>query len=358
MLKTDFSHFMSDEHPLAALILGGSYGTRLRPLTFTKPKCVVEFCNRPLLEKLLDALVAVGVTKIVIATAVPKHDIEKFMDTYSQSHSGVNLILSLETERLGTAGPIAFAKEHLAGHRFFMLNVDVLSTFPFNELLAYHRMKGGEGTIMSYEVSDASTYGIVLSDESGRILNFVEKPQHLNKSGAINTGQYIFEPSIIDKIKPVPTSLEREIFPKMAAEGRLYVMPLQGYWLNVATPTGFLHASSVVLGGKAVLIDESATIGSQCVIGQNVIIGKNVRIGSSCYLNNVVIFEGAVIGSGVCIDTCIIGWRSKIGNWARLAEMCVLGADVTVKDKMVLNGVTVCPHRVIDHCYYQPDKVI
>ena len=346
------------DFPLAALILGGSYGTRLRPLTFTKPKCVVEFCNRPLLEKLLDALLSVGVTKIVIATAVPEHDIQSFMEGYSKSHEGVNLILSLEKERLGTAGPIAFAKEHLAGHRFFMLNVDVLSTFPFTELLAYHRAKGGEGTIMSYEVCDPTQYGIVLSDENGKILNFVEKPQHLSNCRAINTGQYIFEPSVIDRIKPVPTSLEREIFPKMAAEGQLYVMPLQGYWLNVSTPENFLQASSVVLGGKAVLIDESASIGNHCVIGQNVIIGKNVRIGSSCYLNNVVIFDGAVIGSGVCIDTCIIGWRSKIGNWARLAQMCVLGEDVTVKDKMVLNGVIVCPHRIIDHCYYSPDKVI
>ena len=77
--------------------------------------------------------------------------------------------------------------------------------------------KGGEGTIMSWDVEDPSRFGVILSDEDGCITSFVEKPQTF-VGRSINAGHYIFEPTIIDRIKPVPTSIEREIFPKMAAE--------------------------------------------------------------------------------------------------------------------------------------------
>lgn len=350
--------FMSSDLPLAALVLVGGYGTRLRPLTFTRSKPLVEFCNKPMVEYMLDALVKVGVKKIILALSEMQNDLREYIDQYQSKNSDVQIIPSIETEPLGTAGPIALAKEHLTGHRFFMLNSDVISRYPFAELLEFHLKKGGEGTIMSWDVEDPSRFGVILSDEDGCISSFVEKPQTF-VGRSINAGHYIFEPSIIDRIKPVPTSIEREIFPKMAAERQLYVLPLQGFWMDIGTPSAFVDCIPIFLDTpKKVLIDSTATIGEDCVIGPNVCIGKNVKIEPGCCIQNSVIMEGTTIGRGTLIQDSIVGWHGKIGSWVHVNSLCVFGDDVTVRDKCVLNGVIVCPHRVVDKSYYQPDKII
>jgi mannose-1-phosphate guanylyltransferase len=136
-------------------------------------------------------------------------DLQEFVKKYQEKNRSVEVIPSIETTPLGTAGPIALASEHLAGHRFFMVNSDVLSRYPFAELMAFHKEKGGEGTIMSWDVEDPSRFGVILSDANGRISSFVEKPTTF-VGRSINAGHYIFEPSVISRVKPVLTSIERE----------------------------------------------------------------------------------------------------------------------------------------------------
>src|SRR3990167_7750585 len=125
---------------------------------------------------------------------------------------------------MGTAGPLALAKEHLGvdGSPFFVLNADVTCTFPFKELLAFHHKHGKEGTIMVTKVEEPSRYGVVVYDEgNGKISRFVEKPAQF-VGNRINAGIYLFNPGILSRIELRPTSIEREVFPVMAAQGQLY----------------------------------------------------------------------------------------------------------------------------------------
>jgi mannose-1-phosphate guanylyltransferase len=106
-------------------------------------------------------------------------------------------------------------------------------------MVEYHKAHGGEGTIMVTEVEDPSKYGVVVAQDNGCIDKFVEKPQ-VFISNKINAGLYLFNINIIDRIEDRPTSIEREIFPKMASEKSIYQMVLPGYWMDIGQPKDYL----------------------------------------------------------------------------------------------------------------------
>lgn len=225
---------------LRALILVGGYGTRLRPLTLSRPKPLVEFANKPMLLHQMEALVQAGVTQVILAVSYRAEEMEEELKEEAKK-LGVKLIFSHEKEPLGTAGPLALAKEILDidDEPFFVLNSDIICDFPFKELVAFHKHHGKEGTIVVTKVEEPSKYGVVLYGEQGKIESFIEKPQEF-VSNKINAGMYILSPSVLRRIQLRPTSIEKEVFPDMAREGQLYAMELQGFWMDVGQPKDFL----------------------------------------------------------------------------------------------------------------------
>lgn len=208
---------------------------------------------------------------------------------------------------------------------------------------------------MSWNVEDPSRFGVILSDANGKILSFVEKPQTDVGSRAINAGHYIFNPSVIDRIQPVNTSIERKIFPEMASEGQLYVLPLQGFWLDIGTPSSFIEGISLFTKTPDhTLIDQSASIGAGTKIGPNVVIGPNVTIGTNSILKDCVIFQGSKIGNNVEIQNSIVGWYNKIGNQVKLTNLVVTGLDVSIGEGLHLDNSFVCPHKTITKVERQP----
>ncbi|KAF2894657.1 hypothetical protein ILUMI_11518 [Ignelater luminosus] len=161
---------------MKALILVGGYGTRLRPLTLTHPKPLVEFANKPILIHQIEALVEVGVTQVILAVSYRAEQMEKELSAAAEK-LGVNLIFSHETEPLGTAGPIALAKDYLSdsSESFFVLNSDIICEFPFEDLIKFHNKHNKEGTIVVTKVEEPSKYGVIVSDENNCIIKFVEK---------------------------------------------------------------------------------------------------------------------------------------------------------------------------------------
>jgi mannose-1-phosphate guanylyltransferase len=107
-----------------------------------------------------------------------------------------------------------------------------------------------------------------------------------------------------------------------------------------------------------VLVDETAEVGEGCAIGPNVVIGPGVKIGRACCLKNAVVMAGAVIGVGTLIIDSIVGWRGKIGRWVTLSSHTLLGEDVTVKDRLVLVGTAVLPHKSVERSYFEPNIII
>jgi len=347
---------------MKALILVGGFGTRLRPLTLSVPKPIVEFGNKPSIIHQIEALVKIGVTEVVLAVNYQPELMNACMQQWEKK-LGVKITYSRETTPLGTAGPLALARDVLLdGDPFFVLNSDVICPFPFADMLAFHKSHGKEGTILVTKVDEPSKYGVVVSTEQGKIEKFVEKPK-IFVGNKINAGIYVFNPSILDRIQPKPTSIEKEIFPVMAQEGDLYSFVLEGFWMDVGQPKDFLSGQKLYLdyleetksgelasgpGIKGpVLIDPSAKIGKGCIIGPHVSIGPNVKIEDGARLKNSVILDGVTVGANSWISDSIIGWQSTIGKWVRIQNISVLGQDVQVSDELFVNGGTILPHKAI-----------
>lgn len=171
-----------------ALILVGGYGTRLRPLTLSRPKPLVEFSNKPILMHQIEALVEAGVKQVILAVSYRAEQMEMQLKSETEK-LGVELLFSHEKEPLGTAGPLALANDLLSSsdEPFFVLNSDIICDFPFRELEKFHRKHGHEGTIVVTKVEEPSKYGVVLYNDVGRIQDFIEKPQEFI-SNKINAG--------------------------------------------------------------------------------------------------------------------------------------------------------------------------
>jgi mannose-1-phosphate guanylyltransferase len=273
-------------------------------------------------------------------------------------------------EPLGTAGPIALARSLLDdGQPFFVMNSDIICAFPLEDLLNFHKAHGKEGSIMITKVDEPSKYGVGVTESDGKIVSFVEKPKEF-VSNRINAGIYLFSPSIFDRIEAKPTSIEKEIFPKMAAELQLYAFDLPGFWMDIGQPKDFqtgvglyldhlkkidpgqLRTGPGIIGN--VLTDESVKIGQGCVLGPNVSIGKNCTIEDGARIVDTTILEGVTVRSNSLIKSSIIGWHSSIGRWARLENTCVLGQDVHVDNEVHINGGKVLPHKSISENIREP----
>lgn len=385
--------------PMKALILVGGFGTRLRPLTFTKPKPLVEFCNMAIVLHQIEAMVAVGVDEVVLAVNYKPDAMMKALEGMVAKY-GITVRCSLETEPLGTAGPLALARKHLddgTNSPFFVFNSDVICRYPLAELVTFHKAHGGEGTLVVTRVEDPSKYGVVVSKENGQIERFVEKPKKF-VGDCINAGMYIFNPTVLDRIQPKPTSIEREIFPVMAAENKLFSMVLPGYWMDIGQPKDYLtgmclhleslaasqgaarvrsasdvvsaedvtaalaegadESKTAVVDENLCLIDPTATVAEDAVLGPHVVIGPGVTVESGARIERSCLMAGATVRAHAYVKSSIIGWNSTVGRWARTDNVTVLGESVTIKDTVVLNGVRVLPHKTIKESEFKEGTII
>lgn len=345
---------------MKALILVGGYGTRLRPLTLTTPKPLVDFCNKPMILHQIEALANVGVTEVVLAVNYQPEKMMSFLEE-KEKQLGIRITTSLEDEPLGTAGPIKLAERHLNdGEPFFVLNSDVSCEYPFEEMIEFQRRTGAAGVLLATPVEDPSKFGVILYDDMGKIESFVEKPQQFI-SRFINAGIYYLTSEIFDRIEMKPTSIEKEVFPKMADEGMLYVMELKGYWADIGQPKDYLLGQQMCLeamkrdgegllaGGEDymgnVLVHPTARVGKGCVIGPDVVIGRGCVVGDGCRLRGCALLAGCVVKGNSVVEGSIVGWGSKIGRWARVEGMTVLGEDVSIQDELSVVGSVVLPHK-------------
>lgn len=352
---------------MKGLILVGGYGTRLRPLTLTVPKPLVEFGNRPMILHQIEALAAAGVTDIVLAVNYRPEVMVETLKKYENEY-GVSITFSVETEPLGTAGPLKLAEKVLKKDNspFFVLNSDVICDYPFKELAEFHSAHGGQGTIVATKVDEPSKYGVIVHDIAtpNLIDRFVEKPVEF-VGNRINAGLYILNPEVIDLIDLKPTSIEKETFPILVEQKSLYSFDLEGYWMDVGQPKDFLSGTVLYLNSLSrrapeklakqseghivgnVLIDPSAKIAPTAKIGPDVVVGPNVTIGDGVRITRSVVLSDSNIKDHALVKSTIVGWNSTVGKWARLEGVTVLGDDVEVKDEVYVNGGKVLPHKSI-----------
>ncbi|KAN0106426.1 putative mannose-1-phosphate guanyltransferase [Hyaloscypha variabilis] len=316
----------------------------------------------------IEALAAAGVTDIVLAVNYRPEIMEKALKDYAKKFN-IAITFSVETEPLGTAGPLKLAEEILGKDDtpFFVLNSDVICEYPFADLAAFHKKHGDEGTIVVTKVEEPSKYGVVVHKPShpSRIDRFVEKPVEF-VGNRINAGIYILNPSVLKRIELRPTSIEQETFPAICKDGQLHSFDLEGFWMDVGQPKDFLSGTCLYLSsltkkgsklltspntpyvhGGNVLIDPSAKIGRNCRIGPNVTIGPDVIVGDGVRLQRCVLLAGSKVKDHAWVKSTIVGWNSTVGKWARLENVSVLGDDVTIGDEIYVNGGSILPHKSI-----------
>jgi len=363
---------------MKAVILAGGFGTRLRPLTCTRPKLLFPIGNKPLLDWTLERLAKNGIKEVILAV---NYMADAFIQRYGESSFGMKISYSREDKPLGTGGPIKRA-EKLIGHEedFLVLNGDVFTDINYKKLVKKHREDGAIATIAIYKVADPSRYGVVEITERNRVTRFVEKPtREMAPSNMVNAGIYVFNPKIFDYIpEDRSVSTEHEIFPKLADEGNLYGYFFEGMWVDIGKPEDYLEANKLLLNIKMrgsqfgenismkdVEIEDPVVIGNQVTIedgskiGPYVAIGDHVSIGRGVRLVNSIIFAGTTIADFTSIKGAIVGENAILGRWVKVEEGCIIGDHAMILDNVTLTqGVSVCPSKEVSESVLKPIRLM
>jgi mannose-1-phosphate guanylyltransferase len=312
---------------MRAVVLVGGFGTRLRPLTLTTPKPMLPVGHVPIIERLVDNLSKGGVTEVTLALGFKS---EPFVEAFPSGEcNGVALHYAVEPEPLDTAGAIRFAADFSGiDETFVVANGDVLTDLDIAALVAFHRQHDAEATIHLISVDDPSSFGVVATDDDGRVEQFVEKPAPgTEPSNRINGGTYVLEPSVLQRI-PVgrKVSIERVTFPAVVAGNRLFAMATDDYWIDAGNPVLYLQANLDLLDGTrrdhpCIAVHHGANVDPTAnVIGS--IVADGARVAANACVTDSVLLPGAVVEQRAVVANSVV--MGKIGEGANVAHS-VLG---------------------------------
>lgn len=307
-------------------MLVGGMGTRLRPLTLTVPKQMLPVGGRPMIEHVVEHLAAHGVDEVVLALGFRP---DAFRSAYPDGHCrGVRLCYAVEPEPLDTAGAVAFAAAHAGvDDTFVVCNGDVLTDLDVTSLVAFHRRRDALATIHLTPVEDPSAFGVVPTDDTGRVLDFVEKPPAGEApTNLVNGGTYVVEPEVLDLVPSGRrVSIERETFPALVGTGRLYALASPASWLDAGTPATYLAANL----RHADRVARPAGVAPDAVF-DGCVAAPDVRVAAGARVERSVLMAGARVGPAAVVTDSILGPGVEVGEGASLAGLCVLGTGVRV----------------------------
>jgi mannose-1-phosphate guanylyltransferase len=274
-----------------------------------------------MIERVLSHLADHGVDEAVLSLGYRP---DAFMDAYPDGKcAGVKLAYAVEESPLDTAGAIRFAAEHagIAG-TFVVVNGDVLTSLDVSGLIGFHQERGAEATIALTPVEDPSAFGVVPTDECGRVLAFIEKPAPGQApTNLINGGTYVLQPSVLSRI-PVGrrVSIERETFPELVREGRLYALASPAAWVDAGTPATFLAANLCYAAepGPATAVHPDARVTTS-------VLGDGVSVAAGALIRESVLFSGAAVGPGAQVSMSIVGRDARVGAGAVVSDLSVVG---------------------------------
>ena len=357
---------------MKACILCGGTGTRLRPLTFERPKPSIPILNKPSVGHLVEHLSKNGFNEIVITLGYMGEVVEKFLG--DGSLWGVDIKYVYEKEKMGTAGSVKNAEQYLDGSPFLVVGGDHVLNLNLRELYDFHNRADSMVTISVLSIDDPREFGIVDLDNDMVIHRFREKPGPGQIfSNLASTGIYALSPEILDFIPKQKYDFAKDLFPKLLGEGRKITGWLaRGQWTDVGSPKAYreaqkwmlenmpgttlhgrLHIESAKLNGplsignnvtvgRNSVIVGPVVIGDNTVIGDDVLVGPYTSIGSACGIGNdsrilsTIMYNGVKIGAGCSISGAIadndvsIGRNCTLENGTVIGPRTMIGNDVTV----------------------------
>ncbi|MFH1821413.1 MAG: bifunctional sugar-1-phosphate nucleotidylyltransferase/acetyltransferase [Methanobacteriota archaeon] len=351
---------------MKAVILAAGLGTRMRPLTFTKPKFLLPVGGKPALDHVISLLRNAGIDKIAMVVGFGK---EQIMERYSNgSNLGVRVEYLQQKELLGTANAVSLAEKFVGGERFVVVNGDTLvDQESLNAFMARYKKLGKRknfsclmGTI---EVENPEQFGIVFI-KGDKVTEIVEKPKHV-KSRLANAGIYLFDSKIFDAVRRTKKSKrgEYEITSSIQITidkgGEVFTSPLD-LWADIGRPWDLLIANEYFLrklkGEIHGKIEHGAYIESNVYIGEGTrirsgsyiegptYVGKNCDIGPNCFIrpatsvgDHVRVGNGVEIKNSIIMDHTNVAHLSYVGD-SIIGSRCNLGAGTTIANLRLDEG--------------------
>jgi mannose-1-phosphate guanylyltransferase len=320
---------------MQALVLVGGAGTRLRPLTLTRPKPALTLVDRPFVRFMVDWLARHGVDEVVMACGFRAEDLRAALGDEAPGEARIRYVE--EEQPLGTAGPVRLAVDQgLLGERFLVLNGDLLTDLDLTALQTTHAEHDAVATLALYPVDDPSAYGLVRRGDDDEILDFIEKPEPDQiDTDEVNAGAYVLEREVCDLIAPgQAVSIEREVFPRLVGQG-LYGVRLDGYWMDIGTPERYLQASWDILEGRVqsdvaaredgVLVESDASVTDGAVVGPRAVVSSGCEIGGGARVSESVLLDGCRVDSQAEVRGSILAPGVHVGEGARVGPGSVIG---------------------------------
>lgn len=358
---------------MKAVIMAGGEGTRLRPMSLGSPKPMVPLFGRPVMEHIIALLKRHDITDICVTLCYkPQAVMEYFGDGEDQ---GVRLTYFVEEEPLGTAGSVKACMPHLGNEDFLVISGDAVCDFDLRQAIEFHRGRGADVTLLLSPQENPLEYGLVVTDEMGKILRFVEKPSWSQVvTNMVNTGIYILSPTAMEKVpEGERRDFGKDLFPQLLREGAgLYGCAGQGYWCDMGDCGAYLRCVHDALEGKVRLdlglparqtgiwsaqpIPEEVTAAPPCWIGSDVtlqpgaligphtVLDKGAEAGARSVIRRSVLLPGARAGEKAVLDGAILCPGSAAEREAVLNEGAVLGENALAEaGSTLLEGVGLWP---------------
>lgn len=332
-----------------AVVLAGGEGTRLRPLTSTRPKPLLPVLGVPCVEYVIRSLADAGIEQVFLACGYRSEDVRNALG--GGDRFGVEIELAFEREPMGTAGAVKLLEDRL-DNTFVVGSGDTLTDADLGDLIDFHLRKGAEATMGLTEVERPEQFGIVGVSPEGRIERFKEKPRTEEVfSRVINAGTYVLEPEVLGMV-PAGTKYDfsRNLYMDMLEKGRgLYATPLKGYWKDIGRPSD-LYLANMDMASRRPLTEAPAGTRAQgsCYFGPGITASsasvKDSAIGRGCRLEGTVesclLLDKVIMEKGAALRGCVVGEGCRIGSGASLRD-CVLGDGAAVSPGTTLAGTSV-----------------
>ncbi len=331
---------MNDD--ITAVILAGGEGTRLRPLTNTRPKPLLPVLGKPCVEYVIRSLAEAGVGTAYLTCGYRSQDMVDALGDGRQL--GLDLRFAFEDKPAGTAGAVKLLQNDLAG-TIVVVSGDVLADVDLRSLVALHHEKDALATMALTTVERPEEFGIVGLDDEGRIVRFKEKPRTEEVfSNLINAGIYVLEARVLADIPAGEKyDFSKQLFPKLLERGeRLFGAALSGLWKDIGRPRDLLDANLKMAERKGRPLEVKGAECSGLIVATS-FEAKGCEIRGPAYIG-----EGAVIGAETLLTSCAIGDHVGIGSEATISDSflmddCILGDGCTIEGSLLGKGCMIGP---------------
>jgi len=361
------------------VVMAGGEGTRLRPLTSNQPKPMVPIVGKPCMEHIIELLRAHDFEDVIVTVAFLPQAIRSYFG--DGEGLGVTIEYSVEESPLGTAGSVRLASDRL-DDTFLVISGDALCDIDLGSLVAFHRERGAAVTIGLKSVDNPLEFGIVVTDEDGRVERFLEKPSWGQVfSDTINTGIYVLEPEVLRHVPTDrPYDFSKELFPLLLEMGRpIYGYVCHGYWQDIGNLDQYRQANFDALDGsvrlnlpgirlrgniwvgEGVEIDDLDDIEGPALIGSNSRVARDATIGAYSVLStSVTVREGARVarsvldasthvGRSAVVEGAILGRSCDVRAHVRIHEGVAIGDNVTLgSQSVIMPGVRIYPYKEVE----------